>query len=556
MRSFAVVAAAAAASAEASWRSPAVGGDPSSGWLTYAQYKAPAGSVITNVSMSWNVPSGPATSYGSGAPGWWYGVQTAAGDGALVQPIVACDYEGSSCQDGTYVLWGGVFDWTKPSEGMHNSDLVPSKGGDEVFSYTTCNTKSCTMFVRNERTKKTASLTYKLPTSKGTESVLYIVLEHAPQTCSAYPSGGDCTFRHITVEVDGKAVTPDFTAVKGGSAACGSKTTIKDPQTVSITWDAGESYDLNDPVALKKVAEDVNEKKAGWTADTEQTRFATLAHAQSLLGTYTQGHPLYKDEGLPKYTPLTTKSIPAEFDARTQWSNCSVIGKVRNQAGCGSCWAFGATESFEGRRCIATGKNFEYSAGQTSSCSGLFGNGCGGGQPSSAANWFVHTGVETGGEYGEDNGCVPYECPPCPKGLYPPDCETNECGNKLKCEKSCTNSNYKIPFAQDKAKAAKSFGVSGVAGAQQALMETGPIAATFTVYADFPTYKSGVYKHTSGSALGGHAVVLIGWGTENGQDYWLLKNSWTAKWGDEGFFKIVRGSNDCGIESEFSGVTF
>merc|ERR1719277_2022285 len=65
--------------------------------------------------MSWNVPTGKAGSrYGSGAPGWWYGVQTASGDGALVQPIVACDYGGSSCAEGTYVLWGGVFDWTKP----------------------------------------------------------------------------------------------------------------------------------------------------------------------------------------------------------------------------------------------------------------------------------------------------------------------------------------------------------------------------------------------------------------------------------------------------------
>jgi len=316
-------------------------------------------------------------------------------------------------------------------------------------------------------------------------------------------------------------------------------------------------YDLDDAAALKKVAADVNEAKAGWTADVEQTRFATLAHAKSLCGTYTPGHPLRQELNLPEYeSKLADSDVPAEFDARTAWANCSVLKKVRNQAGCGSCWAFGATESFEGRRCIATGEDKEFSAGQTSACSGFFGNGCGGGQPDAANSWFARTGVVTGGEYGEDNGCVPYECPPCKKGLYPPECETNECGNTLKCERSCTNKNYKTPFAQDKKQAKKAFSARGVLQAQKALMETGPLSASFTVYADFPTYKSGVYQHTSGSELGGHAVVLLGWGTEDGKDYWLLKNSWTAEWGDNGFFKVIRGSNDCGIESDFSGTNF
>merc|ERR1711865_703555 len=108
----------------------------------------------------------------------------------------------------------------------------------------------------------------------------------------------------------------------------------------------------------------------------------------------------------------------------------------------------------------------------------------------------------------------------------------------------------------DKAKAKKAFSVGSVANAQKALMESGPMSASFTVYADFPTYKSGVYSHTSGSELGGHAVALYGWGVENGQKYWLMKNSWTAAWGDHGFFKVIRGTNDCGIEEDLSGTTF
>ena len=81
------------------------------------------------------------------------------------------------------------------------------------------------------------------------------------------------------------------------------------------------------------------------------------------------------------------------------------------------------------------------------------------------------------------------------------------------------------------------------------LMTNGPIEATFTVYADFPHYKSGVYQHIHGKHIGGHAVRLLGWGAEGGTDYWLVANSWNSDWGDAGTFKILRGSDHCGIES-------
>merc|ERR1712070_1083553 len=83
-------------------------------------------------------------------------------------------------------------------------------------------------------------------------------------------------------------------------------------------------------------------------------------------------------------------------------------------------------------------------------------------------------------------------------------------------------------------------------------MGYGSVSAVFTVYADLPAYESGVYQHTSGSALGGHAVAMIGWGTEDGTPYWLIKNSWNTDWGNKGLFKIKRGNNECGIESGIS----
>jgi cathepsin B len=82
---------------------------------------------------------------------------------------------------------------------------------------------------------------------------------------------------------------------------------------------------------------------------------------------------------------------------------------------------------------------------------------------------------------------------------------------------------------------------------QTELLQHGPVEASFTVYADFLTYglatasaaclyltpppaplsyKSGVYKHVAGELLGGHSVRLLGWGTDAGQDYWIIANSW------------------------------
>ena len=84
------------------------------------------------------------------------------------------------------------------------------------------------------------------------------------------------------------------------------------------------------------------------------------------------------------------------------------------------------------------------------------------------------------------------------------------------------------------------------------LVEYGSVSAAFTVYEDFLSYKSGVYVHRTGAAMGGHAIKIIGYGVENGVEYWLCSNSWNNSWGDNGFFKIKRGVDECGIESDVS----
>jgi len=87
---------------------------------------------------------------------------------------------------------------------------------------------------------------------------------------------------------------------------------------------------------------------------------------------------------------------------------------------------------------------------------------------------------------------------------------------------------------------------------QTEIMKNGPVEADFTVYADFPSYKSGVYQKHSDQVLGGHAIRILGWGTEAGVPYWLVANSWNPDWGDKGYFKIVRGTDECGIEDDIN----
>ena len=90
----------------------------------------------------------------------------------------------------------------------------------------------------------------------------------------------------------------------------------------------------------------------------------------------------------------------------------------------------------------------------------------------------------------------------------------------------------------------------------QQIYNNGPVVASMKVYQDFYQYGSGVYKYVSGALEGGHAVRVIGWGSQlvNGVNtpYWLIANSWGKGWGEQGFFKIRRGTNEVGIESNIN----
>jgi len=246
-------------------------------------------------------------------------------------------------------------------------------------------------------------------------------------------------------------------------------------------------------------------------------------------------------------------AIPDSFDARQQWGSiCPSTNDVRDQGACGSCWAFGAAEAMTDRICISSNATQTpyLSAEDLVSCCGIFqcGDGCNGGYPSGAWTYFQQTGLVTGGDYNSKQGCLPYQIASCDhhvNGTLPP------CGDTQPtpaCSKSCQNG---AVWKNDKHFGKTAYSVStSILAIQTEIYTNGPVEAAYTVYEDFLAYKSGVYVHTSGDELGGHAVKILGWGVEDNTPYWLVANSWNPDWGNQGFFKIIRGQDECGIEDQ------
>jgi cathepsin B len=249
--------------------------------------------------------------------------------------------------------------------------------------------------------------------------------------------------------------------------------------------------------------------------------------------------------------------IPENFDSRQQWDYCDSIKIVRDQSSCGSCWAFGAVEAMSDRICIASkGKiQVSLSADDLLSCCKSCGFGCDGGDPLAAWKYWVRDGIVTGSNYTTKEGCKPYPFPPCEhhsnKTHYDP------CKHDLyptpRCERTCQDG-YDKTYKKDLYFGKSAYGVKrNVEAIQKEILTNGPVEVAFEVYEDFLNYDGGVYVHTGGKLGGGHAVKMIGWGMEKGVPYWLVVNSWNQDWGEDGLFRIIRGVDECGIESGVVG---
>jgi len=247
----------------------------------------------------------------------------------------------------------------------------------------------------------------------------------------------------------------------------------------------------------------------------------TMEDARKLLGARLSHIDHHLNETLPDSVYERAKGhLPLEFDARTQWQG--LIHPIRDQQQCGSCWAFSASEVLSDRVAIATGKASPVlSAEDLVSCD-QGDMGCRGGYLNHAWAYLTSTGVVT-------DSCFPY---------------TAGRGHAAACANQCVDSES---FTRIKAK--NSYAIKGPIHMQREVMQNGPIQVAFIVYRSFMSYQSGIYhKHKGDQQEGGHAVKIVGWGKQQKTKYWTVANSWNTDWGEDGFFRILRGHDECGIE--------
>jgi cathepsin B len=207
--------------------------------------------------------------------------------------------------------------------------------------------------------------------------------------------------------------------------------------------------------------------------------------------------------------------LPADFVSNDKWPEC--IHPIRDQQRCGSCWAFAASEVLSDRFCIASeGKvNVVLSPQDMVSCDKQD-LGCNGGYLDRSWNYL------------KNNGIVSDECYPYTSGSG----VTGTCKVTNKCVDGKTDAvKYKVSSWKQYRSSEE---------VKEDIFNHGPVETGFLVYQDFMSYKGGIYKKTSNTLLGGHAVKIVGWGTDkkSNTEYWVVANSWGPNWGEKGHFRI------------------
>ncbi|KAL5713370.1 cathepsin L [Ranunculus cassubicifolius] len=212
----------------------------------------------------------------------------------------------------------------------------------------------------------------------------------------------------------------------------------------------------------------------------------------------------------------SVRDVPASID----WRSKGAVTPVKDQASCGACWAFSSTGSIEGINQIVTGSLVSLSEQELVSCDRSYNSGCEGGLMDYAFKWIIQNkGIDTEDDY-------PYQAG---------DGVCNK--NKLKRHVVTIDSYKDVPESDEKKllQAAANQPVSvGICGSERS----------------FQHYSKGIFTGPCSKSLD-HAVLIVGYGSENGVDYWILKNSWGTSWGMKGYMHMIRNSGDkegvCGI---------
>jgi C1A family cysteine protease len=267
---------------------------------------------------------------------------------------------------------------------------------------------------------------------------------------------------------------------------------------------------------------DTNSKGLSYSVGINQ--FADLTNAEwreKLLATRVpEEAKVKKPHGHHRHTAKPVKAGPTP-PTSWDWRQHGGVNPIQNQGQCGSCWAFTAGDAISGIWAIKTGISiFPVSVQEIVDCSGSQGNqGCNGGWPSAAFQWVIA------------NGGI------CDWSEYSYTAETGTCAST-----NCTN-------------VARISGLVSIAQGDEAALMPATWAQPVSIAVNAATQS---YQFYTGGVLDDptcdptqidHGETLIGWGHDaaSGKDYWQVRNMWGTSWGEQGYIRIVRGKNMCGV---------
>uniref|UniRef100_A0A2P2K4F0 Uncharacterized protein MANES_18G018400 n=1 Tax=Rhizophora mucronata TaxID=61149 RepID=A0A2P2K4F0_RHIMU len=230
---------------------------------------------------------------------------------------------------------------------------------------------------------------------------------------------------------------------------------------------------------------------------------------------------------------LPTNDLPSDFD----WRDYGAVTNVKDQGSCGSCWSFSATGALEGAHFLATGELVSLSEQQLVDCDhecdpeeyGACDSGCNGGLMTTAFEYTLKAGgLEREQDYpytGTDRGTCKFD----------------------QSKVVASVSNFSVISVDEDQIAAN-------------LVKNGPLAVGINAVF-MQTYIGGVSCPFICSRRQDHGVLLVGYGSAGyapirfkEKPFWIIKNSWGANWGENGYYKICRGRNICGVDSMVSSV--
>jgi cathepsin L len=202
------------------------------------------------------------------------------------------------------------------------------------------------------------------------------------------------------------------------------------------------------------------------------------------------------------------------------------VSDIKDQGDCGSCWSFSATGALEGQLAIQKDLMVSLSEQNLVDCSRDYGNaGCNGGYMDSAFD-YIH-----------DNGIMKEDA-------YPYEGVDRDCRYDPSRSVTSLTGYYDLPSGSESA-------------LEDAVSNVGPIAVAIDATAELQFYYYGIfYDETCNETDLNHGVLVVGYDSESGQDYWIVKNSWGIRWGEQGYWRQARNrGNNCGIASQASYPT-